>query len=429
MFFSKTQSLGRFTTLSILLSCIFLQNTALAILHLELIQSHRQAVSIGLNAFEDNANNHDLTNLLSQIIKQDLHNSGKFHVKQAEDSHAGYAYWRKHRAKYYVASKLSNRLGFHHWSVSLYKTGLKAAKLEKTVSFTEKNPRQAAHSIADAIYQTLTGQKSIFQSKIAYISVNREQKEPYRLIISDSDGQAAQTLLRSAQPLMSPAFSPDGKQLAYVSFESGHAAIYLQHIASAKREVISEAPGINGAPAFSPDGKQLALVLSKSGSPNIYTLDLETKAIQALTKGWAINTEPQWTQDGKAIVFTSNRGGSPQVYRLLLDDKTTSAQRLTFTGRYNTRPRISHDGSTLVVLHHNQDDYGIAAYNLKQGRFHLLTHIGDQESPSLSSNDQMILYASRYAGRGVLAMVSIDGNIHLRLPAQQGDVQEPVWSP
>jgi len=302
-----------------------------------------------------------------------------------------------------------------------------------SITTTAAGLRHTAHQIADIVYQKLTGQRGAFDTRLAYITVQRDDKgKPvYRLAVADADGYDEQIILTSPQPLMSPAWSPDGKQLAYVSFEQGHATVYVQSIATGKRQEVAAYPGINSAPAWSPDGKQLALVLSKDGNPNIYVMNLATHKLTQITDSYGIDTEPDWAPDGKSIIFTSDRGGTPQLYRIGYDGSgpVGSPQRLTFEGNYNARASISPDGKEVAMVHRDQGGFQIGILNLATSNLRVISGSRLDESPSFAPNGSMVIYAAEVGGRGVLEVASVDGRTQQQLALSSGDVREPAWSP
>lgn len=378
---------------------------------------------------------------VAQVIGQNLERSGFFSAMprgnmlsfptRREDLY--FRDWRVSSMNYVVIGRIESVQGEQlDLRFELYDVLREQQVLAEQVSATNASLRDAAHYISDRIFEQLTGLKGAFSTRIVYVTAEQlsNQKQRYRLHLADWDGARAQTILESPQPIMSPVWSMDGSKLAYVSFETGRPAIYVQYLATGKRERIQSFPGLNGAPAWSPDGNRLALVLSRDGNPEIYVLDLRNRQLQRLTQHYGIDTEPAWSPDGRSLIFTSDRGGQPQIYRLGLEDR--KLERLTFEGNYNARGRLTQDGRFLAMVHRSSgggNGFDIAVQDLKTGRVDILTRSGMAESPSIAPNGSVVIYATQEGTRGILAATSLDGRVQFRMPVDRGDVREPAWSP
>lgn len=403
----------------------FVSTRALA-LDLELTQGINATLPVALSTFKG----HEEGKAFTQIIKADLNSSGQFNLLSADNfSTPSAASLRQAGADSWLSGQISS-LGGGLYQVNFQLVDTLAeghVLLKQDFQVKTQELRNLAHFISDKVYEKLTGERGIFSTKIAYIAVKREKGRSWHALeVADADGLNPRRLLNSTEPIMSPSWSPDGRQIAYVSFEKKKAQIFTVSVETGKRRLISDFSGINGAPAWSADGRQMALVLSKGGAPKIYTVDLTSGQLKQLTFGDSIDTEPRYSPDGRSILFTSGRGGSPQVYQLKLTDGSIS--RLTYEGNYNARASLTANQSQIVMLHRDDKNFHIATQDSK-GKLTQLTFSGYDESPSLSPNGRMIVYATRAGEKGVLSVVSLDGRINRQLPSQSADLQEPAWSP
>ncbi len=375
---------------------------------------------------------------VAAIVQRDLESSGRFKGMARTDmlstptasADIDIAGFKQQRNDYVAVGRLAAVGNDVTVDVELVNvlTGQRVLGQKWTVS--PKNLRNAAHRVADAIYEKIIGVRGAFATRIAYVSVDgKPPTQHYQLIVADADGESPRMILQSDRPIMSPAWSADGEWLAYVSFERRVSSIYVQQVRSGTRRMVSARAGINGAPAWSPDGRKLALTLSgTNGNLDIYLLDLGTQGLTRLTDDPSIDTEAVFTPDGTGLYFTSDRSGNPQVYRMTLGS-AERPRRVTFTGAYNARPRVSPDGKKLALLTLDEGAYRIGIQDVASGTLSVLSKGRQDESPSFAPNGDMVILAGRERGQGVLQTISIDGQTSLRLNADAGEVREPVWGP
>ncbi len=376
---------------------------------------------------------------VAAVVRADLERSGAFRSlpeasmveRPVRGSEVQYPTWRALKQDYLVVGRVVDATGGgFRVEYELFDVAKQERLLGEIKTARANAMRDVGHQMADAIYEKILGVRGAFWTRIAYVTqtgLGRDAR--YALMVADADGFNPQTVVRSAEPLLSPAWSPDGSKLAYVSFERGNSSIYIQNIASGARELVSSFRGINGAPSFSPDGRKLALTLSRSGNPEIYVMDLGSKQLTQLTNQFGIDTEPTWSADGASIYFTSDRGGRPQIYRVPASGG--SATRVTFQGNYNATPTVSYDGKKIAMTQGSGSNYRIALMDSSLGsaRWSTLSPGSLDESPSFAPNASMVLYAAREGRRGVLYAVSADARVRQRLVLADGDVREPAWSP
>ena len=421
---------------ALLFLCI--SQLAYAKLEIEIIQGNASALPIAIIPMQWRSADSSPETGVSEVIASDLYRSGLFEPLADEDlvdrpvdeESIRYGTWRLLKVDYVMIGQVKDAPGGTGYDIvyQLFDVHTQEKLLSQITSVGFGDLRFGAHRVADAIYEKLTGVPGAFSTRIAYISsTGIGNGQNYQLFVADADGFNPQAVVGSPEPLLSPSWSPDGQQLAYVSFEKGNSAIYVQNVATGQRQLVSSGKGINGAPAFSPDGRSLAMTLSYTGNPEIYIRDLATGQKRQLTNHWSIDTEPLWSPDSQWIYFTSDRGGRPQIYRVAAEGG--KASRITREGEYNARASISPDGTRIAVAHGRGNEYRIAVLDMDTGRMRVLTPGVLDESPSFAPNGSMILYATREGERGVLSAVSADGNVRQRLILTEGDVREPAWSP
>jgi TolB protein len=424
---------GAAAALVLLLVC----PVAHAALEIEVTSGVRDPVPIAIVPFGHGAA--ELPVDVADVIQHDLEGSGRFKGLPRERMPAtptraeevATAAWKGVGSDYVVVGRVSAMEGGGFavdFDLINTLTGSRLAGQRFTGSASAL--RNAAHRTSDVIYQKILGVRGAFATRIAYVAVDGEPPaQTYRLLVADADGANQQRILEYRYPIMSPAWSPDGQWLAYVSFESKHSAVYVQLVRTGERRLVSARAGVNGAPVWSPDGKRLALTLgASSGNLDIYVLDLTTQALTKITDDPAIDTEPEWAPDGHSLYFTSDRAGSPQIYQIGVQPGARP-KRITFGGSYCARPRISPDGTLLGMVTLDKGNYRIAVQELASGTMRTLSHGRLDESPSFAPNGATLIYSERDGGHGELATVSTDGLTGLRLKASEGEIREPAWGP
>lgn len=403
-------------------------SVASALLEIEIVGAGEKQIPVAIVPMGGDA---ELSKTIHEVVTGDLMRSGLFRMVDlagkflTEPSQVSYADWQVRGADALAIGNVTVLPSGHiEARFRLFDVVKQAELVAQAVSAGDGQARAIGHRIADMIYEKLTGVPGVFSSRIVY--VNRKGAN-YRLIVADSDGHNEQVVLAQSEPIMSPSWSPDGSHLAYVSFETGHAAVFVQSLYTNQRKLLADFRGSNSAPAWSPDGKQLAIVLTRDGSSQIYLIRPDGSGLRRITFSGAIDTEPHFSPDGRYLLFTSDRGGSAQIYRMPVDGG--AAERMTFGDGNNYSPRYSPDGSSFVFAHRNNGKFYIALQDFQTGQMELLTEGGWEKKPSFAPNGKLVLFASEARGRGILATVSSDGRVRQHMFTQSGDAREPVWGP
>ncbi|MCF6354479.1 MAG: Tol-Pal system beta propeller repeat protein TolB [Candidatus Polarisedimenticolaceae bacterium] len=424
--------------LLIIAAILICQTAHSAPLVIEITESEIGALPIAIVPFDWQGAGRAPSEDVASIVNADLKRSGRFKTLPAKDMiafpHTGtdvdFRDWKVLGMESLVVGQVKpNGAGGYLVRFQLFDVFKGEQLAGYSIPTTARDLRATAHHISDLIYEKLTGQRGAFATRVAYITsiVQPTGERKIALQVADADGYHPQTIVTSTEPLMSPAWSPDGLKLAYVSFEKGRPSIFVQEVYTGKRQRIASYKGINGAPAWSPDGRKLALTLSKDGNPDIFILDLARRTLQPLTRHYAIDTEPAWSPDGRHIIWTSDRGGRPQIYRM--PSGGGKAERITFEGKYNARASYSPDGKLIAMVTQVGSGFRIGVLDLASSQLQILSEGALDESPSFAPNGSMVIYAIKVKGQGELAAVSVDGRVKQRLALQAGDVREPAWAP
>ena len=431
-----------------LLACTLLAGSlAHAELLIEVTSGNDEAVSVAVSPFRWQGSQ-VLPEDPAAIVDNDLNLSGMFKAMPrrnmlsfpSSEAEVYYRDWKVLGANYLVTGQVSQNGSVLTTQYQLYDVLRGKHLAQGGFSGTINQLREMSHRVSDAVYEKITGLTGDFSTRILYVTAQRYNvdRTDYQLNYADADGKRARKVFSSREPILSPSWSPDGRRVTYVSFEKGRPAIYMQELATGKRQKLTNFKGLNNSPVWSPDGKAIAMVLSKDGNPEVYILDLATNKFSNVTRHYAIDTEPDWMPDGKSLVFTSNRGGSPQVYQQAVTRRSNGAfvadgkpKRLTYDGKFNARAKVFPDGKSLALVHKSQGAaaFNIAILDLDTNRLRLLTSSKLEDSPSIAPGGRRLIYSIQEGEYGELGMVSADGRVKQRLPSARGDVREPSWGP
>jgi len=413
-----------------ILTFLAINTVAIAQMQIEITGVGQSQYPIAVTRF---LNESSLPTFVTDVVRTDLANNGNFvnlergETEVAENAKPDFSMWSARRAQALAIGTVTALPGgLYEVKYRLYDVAKNQSLGGTSVTVDRNNFRKAGHAIADDIVQRLTGERGIFSTRLSYVVKNAGR---FQLMISDSDGQNPREALSSTEPIISPSWSPDGKRVAYVSFESKKPVIYIHELATGKRIVLSNEKGNNSAPSWSPDGSKLAVSLSRDNNTQVYVINADGSGLKRISRSMAIDTEPQFSADGKSIYFTSDRGGSPQIYRMSVDGESAGpASRVSFKHAYATSPRLSPDGKYLAYIA-RAGGFRLQLMDLRTGEVMALTQTNYDETPTFAANGKFLLYATRVNGRQVLAAVSTDGQVKQILSIPGSVVREPAWGP
>ena len=427
-FVERAKALG--AALAFLIASFFLASSASAVLTIEIVGTGAKQIPVAIVPFRAEEG---IAQKVTPVVGADLVRSGVIKLIDAgglnpvpyEPQDVNYGTFRTRGADAVVIGSISPRSdGRYDVQFRLMDTAKQTQLAGFAYTASAAQLRLTAHKIADVIYEKLTGDVGVFSTRIAYIT---KQGNRFELIVADADGGNPQAIVGSNEPLLSPAWSPDGSRIAYVSLENKKPVVYVQSMATGQRQVVANFRGSNSAPAWAPDGRRLAVTLTKDGSSQLYLINADGSGLQRLLSSGGIDTEPSFTPDGRAILFASDRGGAPQIYRMSL--ASGAVERMTFDGGHNVSPHATPDGKGFVFVRRDGNSFQLAIQDFGSRQMQVLTSGPRDESPSVSPNSKLILYAAEQGGRGILAAVSSDGRVKQRFVAPATDVREPAWGP